>query len=269
MGATVELQKGGFGYANKEVFRDLNLKVEDGEILCLLGPNGCGKTTLLRCISGALGLNGGRVLLDGRDSASLDVTERARIIGFVFQEHTIAFPFSVLEVVRMGRTPYLGLFATPSSRDTEIAEEALRTVGLWHLRDRPYTQVSGGERQLALIARALTQNPRLLLLDEPTSHLDFGNQILILRIVRRLVRERGLTVVMATHFPNHAMMVSDRVALMSRGGLDRTGDPVETMTEASLHSLYGVKVRIVSVPEEGGGSSRVIVPVMDGPGSQR
>jgi iron complex transport system ATP-binding protein len=263
MASTISVENARFGYGEKDVFRDVNLSVSEGEILCLLGPNGCGKTTLLKCIAGAMRLKGGYVYLNGRDTTSLSVTEVARNVGFVFQEHTVVFPFTVLELVRMGRTPHLGLLSAPSSRDTEIAEEALETVGIWPLKDKPYTQMSGGERQLALIARALTQQPQVLLLDEPTSHLDFGNQVLILKIVRRLVKQRGLSVLMATHFPNHAMLVSSKVVLMKHGELSTIGDPDITITEANLRMLYGIEVKIVCLGDRSSGQSRVVVPMMD------
>jgi iron complex transport system ATP-binding protein len=261
----ITVQDGRFTYGGRDdVFHGLSFDVNQGDLLSILGPNGCGKTTLLRCMSGALRMQGGRVLLDGQDVARLDSTQIAQRIGFVFQEHTVVFPFTVLQVVSMGRTPYLGLFSAPSPKDIGIAEDSLHIVGIWHLRDKPYSQISGGERQLALIARALTQEPQILLLDEPTSHLDFGNQVLMLRIIRQLVEHRGLCVVMATHFPNHAVLVSTKVALMKGGRMDPPGAPDQVMTEESLRRLYGVAVKVVSLGGEGAnGRARVVIPLMD------
>lgn len=250
----LSLQAASFSYGPRPIFQGLDLELGPGEIVSLLGPNGCGKTTLLRCIAGLLPLQSGRVLLDGRDLATLDETSRARSMGFVFQEHTVLFPYTVLEVVSMGRAPHLGLFSVPSARDTEIAIQAIETVELQDLALERYTRISGGERQLALVARALAQEPRVLLLDEPTSHLDFGNQMLVLETVRRLARERGLTVLMATHAPDHALFVADRVALMQRGGFLAVGPPDRVMTEESLKELYGINVKMVAVAGEGGGS---------------
>ena len=250
--AAIDVRGATCAYGEQSVFEGLDLMLGRAEILSLLGPNGCGKTTLLRCIAGLMPMRAGHVSLDGQDITGLTETERARLMGFVFQEHAILFPYSVLEVVRMGRAPHLGLFAAPAARDTAIAREAIATVGLDHLVDKRYTQISGGERQLALIARALAQDPKILLLDEPTSHLDFGNQMLVLETVRRLARERGITVLMATHAPDHALFVADRVALMQAGRLLAVGTPDDVMTEDNLRTLYRTEIRVVTV-EDGEG----------------
>lgn len=263
MEGTIAIRDGRFAYGTHEVFREISFEVRPGQILSLLGPNGCGKTTLLRCIAGSLRLSEGTVLLGNQDTARFSVNELARKVAFVFQEHTVIFPFSVLELVCMGRTPYLGLFESPSAEDEQIAADALKSVGLFHLKDKPYSQISGGERQLALIARALTQQPRTLLLDEPTSHLDFGNQVLLLRIIRRLVRDQGLSVIMATHFPNHAMLVSSHVALMKKGRIMPPAPPENLITETNLKSLYGVGVKVVSLEGRKSPGSRVVIPIMD------
>jgi len=243
----IRLESAAFSYGKHPIFRGLNLQLEQGKILCLLGPNGCGKTTLLRCVSGLAPLQEGRVLVDGKDMALFGEVERARIIGFVFQEHNVLFPYTVLDVVRMGRAPHLGLFSVPSKQDTQIAEEAIELVGIARLRLQRYTEISGGERQLALIARALAQEPSILLLDEPTSHLDFGNQTLILETISRLTRQRGLAVLMATHVPDHALFIATEVALMKAGDFLATGTPREVVTEKNLKDLYGIDVRIVAV----------------------
>jgi iron complex transport system ATP-binding protein len=191
-------------------------------------------------------LKNGKVALSDSDIASMKIDEVARKIGFVFQEHTAPFPFSVLEVVRMGRAPHLKLFSTPSPRDTAIAEEKLNMVGMFHLKDKPYTQISGGERQLVLIARTLAQEPEIILMDEPTSHLDFRNQTIILQIVNRLA-QRGLAVLMTSHLPDHALLFSSRVALMKGGQFITTGKPTDVMTEDSLKEIYGIDVKMIEV----------------------
>lgn len=166
----------------------------------------------------------------------------------------------------MGRTPHLGFLGLPSRRDIEIAEQALDTVGCAHLKDNRYTEISGGERQLVLIARALAQDPAILLLDEPTSHLDFGNQMLLLTIVERLAREKKLAVLMSTHFPDHALLVADHVYLMNEGRFVAQGRPCETITADHLRTLYNIDVRIVSVEGDGNAAQQVAVPLLRIPG---
>jgi iron complex transport system ATP-binding protein len=166
-----------------------------------LGPNGCGKTTLFRTILGLLPRQGGSVRLDGHDLATLSRRDVAQRIGYVPQAQAGYFPFTVREMVLMGRTAHLSLFATPSPRDDAVAERMLDTLGMLHLADHRYTEISGGERQLALIARALTQEPKLLVMDEPTANLDFGNQLLVLDRIGTLARQ-GMAIILSTHDPD-------------------------------------------------------------------
>jgi ABC-type cobalamin/Fe3+-siderophores transport system ATPase subunit len=245
LGVSLRLDRASFDYPGKPVFTYLSLEVAAGELLCLLGPNGCGKTTLLRCLGGALRPLRGSVLLDGVDLSSMAVDAIARRVGFVFQEHTPPFPFPVIEIVRMGRAPHLGFLGAPSARDTRLADDALAMVGMQHVRNKPYTQLSGGERQLVLIARTLAQQPAVVLLDEPTSHLDFHNEAVVLSIVARLAAQ-GLAIAMTTHRPDHALVYADRVALMRDGHFLAVGRPAEAMSEENLRALYGIDVRILS-----------------------
>lgn len=250
----IHVKDAGFRYDTREIFGGLDLEVRPGEVLCVLGPNGCGKTTLLRCISGALRLHRGSILLDGEDIARLDVIALARKIGFVFQEHTASFPFPVIEVALMGRAPYLGLFGSPSAKDVELAEAALHKVGMLHARDKPYTQLSGGERQLVLIARTLAQEPEVILLDEPTSHLDFKNQALSLQLINRL-SERDISMIMTTHNPNHALVYPYRVAMMNNGRIVAAGEARDMITEENLRATYGIDVRLLSASDEENGET--------------
>ncbi|HOG47612.1 MAG TPA: ABC transporter ATP-binding protein [Anaerolineae bacterium] len=263
MDALLRLSNGGFSYGRHQVFSGLSLALCAGDVFCLLGPNGCGKTTLLRCLSGLLALDEGRVWLRGQPLSALDEMARARQMGIVFQEHSSPFPYTVLEMVVMGRAPHLSFLATPSQRDVGIAEQALAGVGMTHLRDKPYTQISGGERQLVLIARALAQEPLVLLLDEPTSHLDYGHQMLILATIERLARTQGLAVIMATHFPDHALLIANKAALMKEGGFIAVGPPDHVLTEDNLQQLYGVRVKVL--PVEGDGMTwarKAVVPLL-------
>jgi iron complex transport system ATP-binding protein len=263
MAAQLQLNNIAFSYGEHSVFSDLNLEVARGEILCILGANGCGKTTLLRCINGTLKPKSGNIILEGTNITTINVIELARHIGTVFQEHSAPFPFSVLEVVRMGRAPHLSFFASPSQRDTAIALDALEQVGMSHVRDKPYTQISGGERQLVLIARTLTQEPSIILMDEPTSHLDFKNQVLVLKMISKLSYQ-GLTVIMSTHLPNQAFLVSGKVALMAEGKLLATGYYSDVMTEKNLMDTYGIGLRIVQIDNSKKGDvTKVCIPIMD------
>jgi iron complex transport system ATP-binding protein len=245
MSPVIRISEASFSYNDTKVFSSVSFDIHPGEVLCLLGCNGCGKTTLLRCISGALRLIGGSVQLDNRDLSTMTATDIARRIGFVFQEHSSPFPYSVIDVVSMGRAPHLKIFSAPTRKDLRIAEEALDIVGMYHLRDKPYTQISGGERQLVLIARTITQQPDVILLDEPTSHLDLKNQTLILRMINKLARQ-GLSVMMSSHLPNHALLYSSKVALMHNGGILAMGNPDEVISEESLQEIYGIEVKIFS-----------------------
>jgi iron complex transport system ATP-binding protein len=256
----IRLKGATFRYDERDIFSNLDLEVYPGEVLSILGPNGCGKTTLLRCISGALKLNGGKAWLNGKDIASLDVIDVARKIGFLFQEHQAPFPFSVLEVVRMGRTPYLGIFGSPSTRDTELAELALQKVGMLHLEGKPYTQISGGERQLVLLARTLAQEPEVILLDEPTSHLDFRNQALSLKMITELAKQ-GISMIMTMHNPNQALLFPDMAAMMNNDGFIAVGKAVEVINEDTLKATYGIDVKVFSVPDpSGNGTLRFCSP---------
>jgi iron complex transport system ATP-binding protein len=248
MTTKIKVHDASFSYGERDIFSNLNFEVEQGDILCLLGSNGCGKTTLLRCLRGFLKLKTGRCYLDEADIFSLKSITQAQKMGFVFQESGAPFPYSVIEVVKMGRAPHLKKFASPAKHDEEIAEQALETVGIPHLRDRKFTQISGGERQLTMIARTLAQGPDVILMDEPTSALDFKNQTLILRMINKLSKQ-GMTIILTTHFPNHVLLYSCKVALMNNGGLISFGTADDVITEDNLKSTYGIDVRIFAVDD--------------------
>ena len=244
-----------FGYAGKAVGRQVSLSLSAGETLCLLGPNGTGKTTLFKTMLGLVPAQAGHVSVDGADLASLSPADVARKVGYVPQAQLGFFPFTVHDVVLMGRTAHIGLFATPSASDKRIAMEALATLGIVHLADEVYTRISGGERQLVLIARALVQQPSYLVMDEPTASLDFGNQLRVLDRIGRLA-EQNIGVLFSTHDPDHAFLCSDRVALLHKGRLARIGPPTEAITADALRELYGVAVQIISVDDPKTGRRR-------------
>lgn len=232
------------GYGGRVVGRDLDVSLAQGEVLALLGPNGGGKTTLLKTLLGLLPPLGGEVRLDGQALGALDVRERARRIAYVPQSHAGAFAFSVADVVMMGRSAHADLLSRPSTRDRAAVAAAIERMGVGHLADRPYTRISGGERQLALIARALAQEPRVVVLDEPTASLDFGNQGLVMREIRALA-QAGLGVVFSTHDPNHALRHADRAVLIRDGACLAQGPSREVLTPDMLRRLYRAPVEVV------------------------
>lgn len=236
-----------FGYGTRRVGTGVSLTVRPGEALCLLGPNGGGKTTLFKTMLGLLPPLAGQIVLEGRDLATLPRRDVAKTIAYVPQAHAAFFPFRVREVVLMGRASRLAAFASPGAADHAAADRALTMLGIGHLAERIYTEISGGERQLVLIARALAGEPRLLVMDEPTASLDFGNQARVLAQVRRL-SELGIAVVLSTHDPGHAFLCADRVALLHNGRLAGLGPPAETVTPDTLRLLYGVEVAVVPLP---------------------
>lgn len=242
----LELKNLSCGYGQRNVVDSISLSINEGEVIGLLGANGCGKTTLIKTILGLLPAHGGEVLLDGKDIKHWTSAQIARVIGYIPQMHTPPFPFQVLDVVLMGRTAHIKPFASPSKRDVKIAERALEMLNITYLRDRIYTEISGGERQLVLIARALAQEPRILIMDEPTSSLDFGNQIKVLSHVKQLAG-LNLAVLMSCHFPEHAFLYSTRVVLLHEGRILHSGTPAEAITAERLKILYGVEVEIVTV----------------------
>ncbi|SNX54951.1 ABC transporter ATP-binding protein [Thermoanaerobacterium sp. RBIITD] len=249
------------GYGTKIVVKDFSIQVSSGEILCLLGPNGVGKTTLFKTILGFLKLQGGEIVLNGENIKYWSRKKLAKTIGYVPQAHTPPFPFSVLDVVVMGRTAHLGVFSSPSKEDVAIAEEALETLGVSFLKDRIYTEISGGERQMVLIARAITQQPDILVMDEPTANLDFGNQIRVLEQIKRLA-QKGLGVIMTSHFPDHAFLCSTKVALMQRNNVFTVGYADDVVTEENLRSAYGVNVKITCLKDVCGEVIKACVPML-------
>ena len=226
------------GYGGTVVGEGLDLDLAAGEVLCLLGPNGGGKTTLFRTLLGVLPPIAGEVRIAGRPLSSWPRRELARHLGYVPQAHAGLFAFTVEDVVLMGRTARLGRFAAPSVRDREAARTALGRLGIGALAPRVYTRISGGERQLVLIARALAQEAETLILDEPTASLDFGNQLRVLAEIARL-RQDGIGILMSTHQPEHAFKVADRIALLASGRIVAQGPTRDTATARRLADLYG------------------------------
>jgi iron complex transport system ATP-binding protein len=232
-----------FGYPGKPVGHGVDLMVGPGDVLCLLGPNGAGKSTLFKTLLGLLPAQGGEVRIGGTPLDRLTRREIAQRIAYIPQAHTPPFPFPVRDVVLMGRTARLGPFESPGRADRDAAEHALSLLNIAPLGDADYTRISGGQRQLVLIARALAQETPLLVMDEPTASLDFGNQALVLREIRRLVAQ-GLGIVISTHNPDHAFACATRVALLHDGGVIAEGAPAAVLTPDHMQRMYGVAVTI-------------------------
>ncbi len=244
-----------FGYRDRAVGRNVSFGIAPGEVLCLLGPNGGGKTTLLKTILGLLPPLAGRVAIDGEDLAGWNARRRARAFGYVPQSGAGQFPFTVREMVLMGRVAHRPAFAAPSAADRAATEAALESLGISRLAGRDWLRISGGERQLALIARALAQQPRVLVLDEPTANLDFGNQLRVLRQMRNLAGQ-GLALLFSTHHPEQAFACATQVALLHDGEAARIAPPADAITSETMSLLYGVEVEIVGV----GAAMKACVP---------
>lgn len=247
----VRLEKASFRYDRTWVLRDVSLDVEHGAFLGILGPNGSGKTTLLNLIDGILAPREGRVLLEGAHAASLDRNELARIVAVVPQDSPLIFPFTVQEIVLMGRAPHLGRWRFEGKQDFEIARNAMERTGTLPLAGRPMSALSGGERQRVFIARALAQEPRILLLDEPTSNLDIRHQSAFFGLVAELNRTQGLTVIAVSHDINLASLYCRRIVLLKDGTVHGEGRPEEIISEESIRNVFGVPVRVDRHPQTG------------------
>lgn len=234
------------GYGKKVIVSDFSASVTSGEILCILGPNGVGKTTLFKTILGHLPKIGGEVRVDSREFSSMSQKEKARQISYVPQAHSVPFAFTVLDVVTMGRIAHLDWLSSPGKRDREAAWEALERLEISHLANQIFTEISGGERQMVLIARALAQQSHFLMMDEPTSNLDFGNQAKVLATVRRLARQ-GMGIIMTTHDPDHVFLCDANVVLMMHGGEILMGMADEIVTSDNMMKAYGVPVLVEQI----------------------
>jgi iron complex transport system ATP-binding protein len=233
-----------FKYDGTQVLKDVDLEVQLGEMLSIVGPNGSGKSTLLKCINRILKTQQNTVLVDGEDTSKLNLKELSRIMGYVPQSSTNTFPFTVFDIVLMGRKPYIHW--SLSERDTEIVAEMLDFIGIGDLSMRHYNELSGGEQQKVIIARALAQQPQILLLDEPTSSLDIKHQLEILCILKSLAKTRHCSVIVAMHDLNLASRFSDRMLMLKQGCIFTVGTPDAVLTEENIESVYGIKTQVIN-----------------------
>ena len=246
---------------DREVLKGVSLTVDDGEILCLLGSNGVGKTTLIRCILGFEKPTAGRIASDGVDVAGLTPKQRARHMAYVPQYSSLAFPYTAREVALMGRISHMATGAVHSQADHAAVDAAFERLQVTHLADRRFQEMSGGERQMVLVARALAQEAKLLVVDEPTANLDYHNQVKILAAIKYLA-DQGLRILMTSHYPDHAFLACSKVALMDGGRITSMGDPDAVVTSESLTALYGTPVHVART-EVGGVSIKTCIPLLD------
>ena len=237
-----------FGYNEKKILNGINFDLEKGQCLCLFGPNGCGKSTMLDCILGLNKPESGKILIGGKDATKMTAKEKAREISYVTQKSDKTFPYLVSEIVLMGRTAYASEFSSPGKEDMAIAEAAIDKIGLNAFKDRVYTKLSGGETQLVKIARAIAQDTDIIVFDEPTSHLDFRHELNVIKYMASIIKEESKSALMATHFPNHALFleaagIDTVVAMMDQGVLKVVGKPSEVLSEKNMAEVFKVKIK--------------------------
>lgn len=245
-----------FSYRNKEVLHNITFSLEQPSLLCLLGPNGVGKSTLFRCILGLLNGYTGEIMAAGRNIRQLAPAQLAQLVAYVPQSHSPAFSYSVQDMVLMGTASHFSVMSAPGRKERQLADEAMDKLGILSLRHRSFMELSGGERQLVLIARALAQQAKVLLMDEPTANLDYGNQLRVLQRVKELTRT-GYTVIQSTHNPDQALLFADQVLALKEGRVYAWGPPDQVMDEGLLQKLYGVDI---SLERLYGGAVSVCIP---------
>lgn len=239
----LEVKNGCFGYpGQKELLNHINIQLEEGHILAVLGPNGIGKTTLLKCMIGLLPWKSGVSYLNGRDIRDLKEREIWNCISYIPQTHGFSFSYTGLEMVMMGRSSHLGLFEQPGMKEIEMAEAVMERTGITHLAEKDCNRMSGGELQMVLIARALINEPRLIILDEPETGLDFHNQILVLNMIEKLAHEEKIAAIMNTHYPTNAMRIADEALMMNRKGDRFYGKASEILNEDTISKSFDVSV---------------------------
>ncbi len=249
----LEITNASFFYEGAEnLFENINIRLEKGDIVSILGPNGTGKTTFIKCILGFLKFRNGEMHLSENSKEQ---------IGYVPQSHYLNAPYTSLEMVLMGRAKFIGNFSSPGKKDIEIAKKMLKTVGVEKLENRFFNSLSGGERQLILIARALASECSVLVLDEPTSALDFNNQYRTLNMIKEMAEEFKLYVIFTTHQPEHAMYLSCKTLLMGGKDFSCFGKTDEVINERNLKKIYGLKTKIVEIKHENG-ISKTVIPIM-------
>ncbi len=253
---SISIENLNFYYGQRQVLQDISFESASGSFLSVLGPNGVGKSTLFRCMLGLLKPTSGKVLVNGKDVQDLNARELAGQIAYIPQSHSPIFNYTVFDMVLMGTTAQCSGFSSPGKEQKLLAEAALERLGILSLKERPYGNISGGERQLCLIARALAQQAKVLVMDEPSTGLDLGNRIAVMETIRSLVQE-GYAVIQSTHDPEQAYLYSDRILALHEGKILSLGSPQEVITSPLISTLYGVNVQVRSMDDD---KIRVCVP---------
>lgn len=255
MGMKLEVKDLMFSYdESRTIFENVSFQYHSPDVFCILGSNGTGKSTLLKCIINELKAKSGSILIDGLEVGKYSSKELAKKIAYIPQNHYATFPFPVIDIVMMGRVSKMGYFSNPGKLERQVAMEKLEFLKIEHLKDKPYTDISGGERQLVMIASALAQEPELLILDEPTSHLDFGNQHRFIQLVKKL-QNQGIGVLMTTHFPDHTLELGGTAGILKDKNMDCVGNVEDIINNKNLSDIYGIDVRIESF-----GKRKICIP---------
>ena len=258
----LELEQVRGGYGNGDIVKGVTCGADHGDVLCLVGPNGCGKTTLFRLMLGSIPISGGSIRIDGRDTSTLTPKQLANLIAYIPQYHTPIFDYTVLDVVIMGRASHFSAFDTPKAVDREAAFAALEKINALHLANKKYTALSGGQRQLILIARAICQSAKVFVMDEPAANLDYANHQLLMEVIRDLARQ-GYCVVMSTHSPEHPVSIGTKVLMMKEGTVAAFGEPRAVITPANLEAVYDIEMDVITTRDRYGVERTICLPVKD------
>lgn len=254
---SLEIRNLYFSFGEREILHDISCEIKSGDLVCVLGPNGVGKSTLFRNILRLLPEYEGIIRIDGKDTTNLSIREMAEMIAYIPQSHAPTFNYTVSDMVLMGTTTQVSYISTPGKRQRELVDFTLERLGIQDLRNRGFAHISGGERQLTLIARALVQETKVLIMDEPTANLDYGNQIKVLEQVKNLTGE-GYTIIQATHQPDQAFLFADDVLALKDGRILAQGTPKKIITTSFVNELYNVQVDVQSLYDD---RMRVCVPI--------